>query len=162
MMHTKYLHQHWLNNPTGLIPKGTICPHCTRYNARNIACLAIVINHNQVLFIARKNPPMAGYWALPGGYLDWDETTEECALRELNEETGLNGQINRLFKVYSRPDIDEDGRQNVGIFYLVNASGAVKAGDDAAQVEWFDLDKLPAKIAFNHREVIHDYIKHAN
>lgn len=152
------LHKEWLSNPNGKVPTGTICPHCARYNARNIACLGLVVRERQVLMIQRKHPPMKTYWALPGGYLDWHETTQECAMRELREETGLDGQTAKLFDVYSDPGMDEDGRQNVGIFYLIEASGKIRPGDDAADVAWFDFDKLPDKIAFNHREVIRDYL----
>lgn len=154
------LHQEWMNNPTGKIETGTICPHCATFNARNVACLALAINQeNQVLLILRKYEPMKDYWAIPGGYLDWNETTEECAVRELNEETGLNGKITKLFNVYSQTDIDHDGRQNVAIFYLVSATGEIKPGDDAIEAKWFDIQKLPEKIAFNHRDVINEYLE---
>lgn len=151
-------HQVWLENPEGKVPRGQICPACARYNARNIACVSIALRDYQVAMILRKYPPMDGYWALPGGYLDWNETTAECAAREFTEETGMKGTNSRLFGVYSDPGIDQDGRQNVGIFYLLDASGTPEPGDDALEVAWFDLHALPEKIAFNHRQVIEDFL----
>lgn len=112
----------------------------------------------ELLLIQRGRPPFQGMWALPGGFLDMDETLEECALRELKEETGLQGIELHQFKAYSA--IDRDPRQRtIGIAFIGIADPAAKAnaGDDAADAEWFELDKLP-DLAFDHTQIVSEAI----
>jgi 8-oxo-dGTP diphosphatase len=73
-----------------------------------------------VLLIRRKNPPFQGQFALPGGFVDIGETTEAAALRELKEETGIDGSSPRLIGVYSDPTRDPRGH-TIGIAYLIQA-----------------------------------------
>lgn len=153
------LREEWKKYPTGKIGKGTICPTCARYNSRDIVCTALVIRDGKVLMVKRAGYPMIGYWGLIGGYLGWDELPEECVVRELKEETGLTGENPRLFGVYGDTNRDKNGRQNVGILYLVDVSGKEEPLDEVSEVGWFDLDDLPEKIAFDHRMMIEDYKK---
>lgn len=147
----------WLANPTGLIPKGSVCPRCARYNARNVCAQVVVIEDGQILMVKRATAPMEGFWALPGGYLDWDESLEECAARELLEETGVVGIKPKLVGVWSDPGRDEDGRQNVGVVYRLEFAGQRSAKDDeASEVEWFSVGSLPSNIAFDHRRIIEE------
>jgi ADP-ribose pyrophosphatase YjhB (NUDIX family) len=87
--------------------------------------------------IKRGQEPMKGWWAIPAGYLDWDESMEECAIRELKEETGLEGSIERLLGVYSE---------------------RFRASEEVEEIEWFGLDELPERVAFDHRKMIEDYL----
>lgn len=151
------LHEGWKKHPKGNIPRGTICPTCFRYNSRDIVCTALVVRNGKVLMVKRGGYPMIGYWGLIGGYLGWDELPQEGVVRELKEETGLKGKNPRLFGVYGGTKRDKDGRQNVGILYLVDAVGRGKALDEVKEVKWFDLTDLPEKIAFDHRRMIEDY-----
>lgn len=110
---------------------------------------------DRLLLIRRRNPPFAGHFALPGGFVDYGETTEAAARRELAEETGLRAGTLRLVGVYSAPDRDPRGH-TVGIAYLVTGvDGTLIAGDDAAEAEyradWRDLD-----LAFDHNEIVRD------
>jgi 8-oxo-dGTP diphosphatase len=136
--------------PVGKIGKGEWCECCARYNARNVTCNAVVVRDDKLLLVLRDTEPQKGSWCLPGGYLDWDETTEEAVVRELEEEAGLKGEVVKLLGV--RSDLSAgDGRQNVDLFYLVEAEGEVSGGDDeVAKVEWFSWDELPEKLAFEH------------
>lgn len=86
------------------------------------------------------------------------ETTQDCSLRELKEETGVSGRIIELIGVYDAPD--RDPRHTVCISYLVKVVGKtkIKADDDARDVKWFPLNKLPL-LAFDHREQLKDVIK---
>jgi 8-oxo-dGTP diphosphatase len=116
----------------------------------------VVVRDQKVLLIERKNPP-AG-WALPGGFIDYGETSEAAAKRELQEETGLTALSIDLLGVYSDPDRDPRFH-TLSVVYLAQVEGAVQAGDDAARAEWFAFNSLPSQIAFDHRRIISDAAK---
>lgn len=151
----------WLHYPTGAIPKSAFCPHCKRYNTRHSTVETVVIKGGQVLLINRKLPPQNDWWAMPGGYVDWDETVEEAGMRELKEETNLEPGTVKLLAVYSDTNRDKDGRQNIGHAYVItNPKGSIKIDPEEVNgYQWFDLDALPDKIAFDHRQIIEDYKK---
>jgi|SRR5689334_5772116 len=121
-----------------------------------IAADAVVFDDTGgVLLIRRKNPPFQGQFALPGGFVDIGETTEAAALRELKEETGIDGSSPRLIGVYSDPTRDPRGH-TIGIAYLIQAmSFDVRAGDDAAAAE-FVANWQREPLAFDHRTIIID------
>lgn len=108
-----------------------------------------------LLLIERGGEPYRGCWALPGGFLQMDETVEEGAARELLEETGVKDICLEQFHVFSA--VNRDPRErilSVAFLALVRKSDCrVIAGDDAARAEWFDVDKLPS-LAFDHQEII--------
>jgi 8-oxo-dGTP diphosphatase len=107
-----------------------------------------------VLLIERKHPPFEGMWALPGGFLDMDETLEEAALRELKEETGITGVELKQFHTFSKVNRDPRHRTITTVFIgYADNDIALKAGDDAAKAQWFALDKLPP-LAFDHGDVM--------
>ncbi|MBR4572591.1 MAG: NUDIX hydrolase [Prevotella sp.] len=114
----------------------------------------------RVLLIERGNEPYKGCWALPGGFLDMDETLEECAIRELEEETGLKVSIESIRQVgtYSRVNRDPRGRTiSTAFIAVVDSPLPVKGQDDAARAEWFAIDSLPP-LAFDHADIIRDGI----
>ena len=110
----------------------------------------------QVLLIQRGNPPFKGCWAFPGGFMNMDETTEQCAIRELEEETGLKVSELQQIGAYSKVDRDPRGR-TVTIAYLVRVDKpvAVIGQDDAAQAERWPLSALP-QLAFDHEDIMRD------
>lgn len=112
-----------------------------------------------ILLIERKHPPFEGTWALPGGFLEMDETLEAAALRELEEETGLSGIKLKQFHTFSKVNRDPRHRTITTVFigFIQWNSHTLRAGDDASKAEWFPLDKLPA-LAFDHDEVL-DMVK---
>ncbi len=91
--------------------------------------------------------------------MNMDETTEQCAFRELEEETGLKiGEVHQI-GAYSRVDRDPRGRTiTVAYLAVVDAPMAVKGQDDAAKAQWFPLSALP-ELAFDHEEIMRDAIK---
>jgi 8-oxo-dGTP diphosphatase len=125
---------------------------------------AVVFRKNEttteVLLIKRGHYPYEGMWALPGGFVDMEETLEEAVCRELKEETGLAGI--RLEQLHTFSDIHRDPRgRNISIIFwgiatLDNTS--VKGGDDAIDARWFAIDQLP-ELAFDHSKVIAMAIK---
>ena len=109
----------------------------------------------KLLLVRRANPPYQGMWALPGGFLEIDEDLEACALRELEEETGLQGLYLEQLYTFGRPERDPRERV-ISIAYFALApvdTVEPRAASDAAAVEWFPFNKLPA-LAFDHREII--------
>ena len=113
----------------------------------------------QVLLVKRKNPPFQGRWAIPGGFVEVDESLENAATRELHEETGVEGMhIEQLF-TFGNPGRDPRGRTvTVAYFALVPAPLAVQAGDDAAEAQWKSVYHLPA-MAFDHSEIVNYALK---
>ncbi len=107
-----------------------------------------------VLLIERKHPPFEEMWALPGGFLEMDETLETTALRELQEETGITGVELKQFHTFSKVDRDPRHRTITTVFIgFADDATSVEAGDDAAKAQWFSMDKLPP-LAFDHEYVM--------
>jgi 8-oxo-dGTP diphosphatase len=109
----------------------------------------------RVLLIRRKHDPFAGRWALPGGFIEMDETLEESARRELKEETGLRvGKLEQL-QTFGDPKRDPRGR-TISVVFMGRVDSdklKPKADDDAAEVGWHRLDRLP-ELAFDHTDVL--------
>ena len=94
--------------------------------------------------------------------MNMDETTEQCAIRELEEETGLKVNEIRQIGAYSKVDRDPRGRTiTVAYLAIVDAPVAAEGQDDAAKAEWFPLKDLP-QLAFDHADIIRDAIAHYN
>lgn len=112
-----------------------------------------------VLLIQRANPPFAGKWALPGGFVDEGETVGEAAPRELGEETGLRVGLLEMLGVYDTPGRDPRG-WTVSVVYLarIPARAPVKGGDDASEARWFSVEELP-QLAFDHAIIVADALK---
>ncbi|MBO5053158.1 MAG: NUDIX hydrolase [Muribaculaceae bacterium] len=108
-----------------------------------------------ILLIERGIEPFKGLWALPGGFMKIDETIEECAARELKEETGLQDVYLEQFHAFST--VGRDPRERiltVAFIALVQKwNFRLIAGDDAVKAQWFGLDSLPP-LAFDHAEII--------
>lgn len=112
-------------------------------------------DYPDVLLIRRLNPPFKDMWALPGGFIDMDETPEDAVVRELEEETGLTGIQLTQFHTFGAVDRDPRHR-TISIAYtgfLNDLTKRIKGGDDAAEAAWFPVDRLP-ELAFDHMDVI--------
>jgi 8-oxo-dGTP diphosphatase len=109
----------------------------------------------RVLLIRRGCDPFKHMWALPGGFLEPDEELDACAHRELKEETGLSGvELKQLFSV-GTVGRDPRGRTITVMYYgfAYYRTDKLKAGDDASDVYWFLVNKLPP-MAFDHARVV--------
>ena len=113
---------------------------------------AVIILNGKIVFIKRKNSPYRGNFALPGGFVEIGETTEEATAREVFEETGLLIEIIKLLGVYSAPLRDPRGH-TVTVCYLALGKGDPKAGSDAEDIELFEITDLP-QLAFDHNIII--------
>ena len=110
----------------------------------------------RVLLINRGNEPFKGKWALPGGFVGMDEELEDAVVRELAEETGLAGVRLEQMRTFGTVGRDPRGRMITIVFMGIATEGQdkIKAGDDAAQARWFDIEELPKDLAFDHNEVV--------
>ena len=115
---------------------------------------------DEVLLVRRGNDPFRGQWALPGGFMEMDETIEHCAARELREETGIavSESALRLVGVYSAPGRDPRGRTVTAAYAVRLDDGVATAGDDAAEVRWWPLAALPP-LAFDHARILSDSLQ---
>ncbi len=113
------------------------------------------IDHRIVL-IERKNFPPG--WAIPGGFVEIGESVEAAAVRELREETSLGVELRALLGVYSRPGRDPRGA-TVTVVYVGHGRGTPQAADDAKGIGLFSPDDPPAPLAFDHAEILADYVR---
>jgi 8-oxo-dGTP diphosphatase len=110
-----------------------------------------------IILIRRGSPPFRGSWAIPGGFVEDDETVEEAAAREAKEETGLEIRSLEILGVYSKPGRDPRGR-SITVAFAAKADGKPVAGDDASHVSVFNPRKIPSDLAFDHADILGDYL----
>lgn len=115
----------------------------------------IVENGPGIVLVRRKNEPRG--WALPGGFIDAGEGVEAAAVREIEEETGLDVHLETLLYVYSDPARDPRF-YTMTVVFVGQAEGEPVGDDDAAEARAFALDALPSPIVFDHAEIIADYV----
>ena len=119
---------------------------------------AIIMKDQSILLVQRKHEPFQGFWALPGGFVEYEETTEQAVMREVREETGLETIVHGLLGVYSDPNRDPRGHTITVAYFMTTVGGTLIAGDDAAEVRYFKGDELP-RLAFDHANIVKDAFK---
>jgi 8-oxo-dGTP diphosphatase len=133
--------------------------NCYEFPRPAVTADIVIVTHDpepQVLLIQRKEDPFAGYWALPGGFLNQEESLAAAASRELLEETGVSGVELEQLGAFADPGRDPRG-WTVTVAFLARVDRSAvkpKAGDDAAAVKWHPLDKPPKKLAFDHDKIL--------
>ncbi len=134
-------------------------PYTYKYPRPAVTADCVVITSEEeprVLLIERGEEPFKGCWAIPGGFLNMDETTEQCAIRELEEETGLKIDQANQIGAYCKVDRDPRGRTiSVAYLAIVERPLEVSGQDDAATANWFPVNALPP-LAFDHDEIMAD------
>jgi ADP-ribose pyrophosphatase YjhB (NUDIX family) len=132
------------------------CPACgfVHFLDPKVAVIGLVTWHGHVLLIRRGVEPMAGWWALPGGYMDAGEMPESALVRELQEEVGLTVQVRRLLAIYPMVGRETNSGGIVLAYHAVvdSADGAAPpilcCDDDATEAAWLRADQLPDELAF--------------
>ncbi|WP_373504905.1 NUDIX domain-containing protein [Aestuariivirga sp.] len=134
-------------------------PYCYDYPRPAVTtdiCLFTVIDDElRILLIKRGNEPFKGSWALPGGFLSETETLDQCAARELKEETGVGIAHLEPFATFSDPNRDPRARVVTAAYFALTPAGDhdLHSGSDADDARWHPVRRLP-KLAFDHRDII--------
>lgn len=111
----------------------------------------------EVLLIKRKKEPYKDFWALPGGFLEIEETPIEGAKRELLEETSLKIDVLKEVGTFGEIDRDPRGRTITIVFYtfVTEDHQMVRASTDADEIKWFSIKEIP-EMAFDHIEIFNE------
>ena len=110
----------------------------------------------RVLLIRRRNWPFRGCWAIPGGFVNMDESLDAAARRELEEETGLRDVYLEQLYTFGEPNRDPRTRVISVAYYalLPGHNSVAHAGDDAREARWFPVAVLPPNLAFDHSQIL--------
>ena len=137
------------------------CPACGFIAYRNPApaCGVLLLQAGRILLARRAHEPRREAWGIPAGFMEYGEHPERTAVREALEETGLRIRLRGLFGVYAGRD-DPRTRAVLILYHAVIVGGRLEAGDDASELGWFPLDRLPRPLAFRaHREALRDLMR---
>lgn len=110
--------------------------------------------HRPIILIERKNEPLG--WAIPGGFVDYGETVETAAVREAQEEIGLQVELIEQFHVYSDPNRDPR-KHTLSVVFIATATGEPEAADDAKSLGVFQAWDVPPNLCFDHDKILRDY-----
>lgn len=133
---------------------------------RHVTVGAILLDKTQkkILMVKRAsfltNPGKLG---LPGGFLDRNETTSSCIVREIREETGYEAELDVLFRVNDNPQRAQEDRQNVDFVFIAHIGEKVQEKDkETAELVWIDLNKIPLQneFAFDHYETVQLFLEY--
>ena len=129
------------------------------------ATAIIIFPQDKILLIKRRTLPFTGYWALPGGRVDPGETVEQTIAREVKEETGLNVEVVRKIGEYHEQG-SQDGEEydyHPACFLVKILSGKIKKQkSEIEDIKLFSLDRVPATLAFEHAQMIKDFVAGKN
>lgn len=153
--------------PTELVPRGGRSrPRCTAcgwtYFAKNALGAAVAVlsdDRRSILLVQRAHQPLAGWWMLPAGFVEYGEYAADTAVREAEEETGLQVELTGLRGLYFGTDDPRDVA-HLAVYDARVIGGTPTAGDDAAALGFFPANALPTEIAFEgQRRAIRDWQK---
>jgi len=124
---------------------------------RHTVVHCLCIKEGKILLVKRAPSILeGGKWGFPGGFLDQGEKISECAVRELMEETGYTGEVDKLFRINSGERRNDNGRNNVVFEMIVNTGNKTGEPDwEQTEVGWHKLEDLnPEEMAFDHGDTI--------
>jgi ADP-ribose pyrophosphatase YjhB (NUDIX family)/predicted RNA-binding Zn-ribbon protein involved in translation (DUF1610 family) len=138
-----------------------VCPVCkfVFYHNPVPAAGVVIEKDNRILLVKRKYEPYKGDWSFPAGFMEYDESPEQCAIREIKEELNVDVELDGLFGVYS--GMDDPRTHAVLIMYWAKIKkGELKPGDDAEEIGFFAKEEVPQNIAFlAHRQILKEYFE---
>jgi 8-oxo-dGTP diphosphatase len=126
-----------------------------------ILCVdGIVISDNKILMIKRKKDPFAGTYTLPGGNVDFGETTRDAIVREIKEETGIETKVIATLGMYDDPKRDPRGHYVSMVYICAMAGGKEQIKpDEVEEIKWVPIDDLGKyTIGFDHLKMIKSYL----
>jgi 8-oxo-dGTP diphosphatase len=132
-----------------------------RYGGKTATAI-IPYPEEKILLIKRDTLPFKGYWALPGGRMEPNESVEQTCIRETKEETGLNVEIVRKIGDYHEQGVKDDVEYNYypTCFVVKVVGGEIRKQDSEIQeIQLFSLNSLPSPLAFEHDQMLRDYVK---
>ena len=138
-----------------------VCGSCQTIHYVNpkIVTGTLPVWEDQVLLCKRAIEPRYGLWTLPAGFMEYDESPEQCAVRESKEELGVDVELDGLFGVYSGKD-DPRTHAVLVMYWAKITGGQLKPGDDASEIELFAKNEVPTNIAFlAHRQIIKEFFE---
>jgi len=120
----------------------------------------IIEKEDKIVLIKRGAEPFKDMLAIPGGYVEWGETVEHASIREAKEETSLDVELTDLLGVYSDPERNPEKKSIAIVFIGKPIGGNLKAGDDATDAFWFNINEIESKeFAFDHKKILTDYLR---
>ena len=126
------------------------------WDVPRLAVDAVLLHRQKLVLVRRGKEPFKGWYALPGGFLEFGERMEDAVEREVQEETGLDAEVERLLGVYGDPGRDPRGHTISVAYVLRSLGGAPKAGTDAAATKLVAVSRVPP-LAFDHSRILADY-----
>jgi ADP-ribose pyrophosphatase YjhB (NUDIX family) len=136
-----------------------VCPVCkfVFYHNPVPAAGVVIEKDNKILLVKRKYEPYKGDWSCPAGFMEYDESPEQCAIREIKEELNVDVELDGLFGVYS--GMDDPRTHAILIMYWAKIKGGeLKPGDDAEEIRFFAKEEVPQNIAFlAHRQILKEF-----
>lgn len=133
-----------------------VCPACgyIHFTDPKVGVGVLVLHEGQVLLVRRAVRPEIGKWSIPAGFLDQGEDPQVTAVREAQEETGLQVTIDHLLDVYYTPPSGSGGASVFILYRATLAGGHLQPGDDADEAGFFRLDNLPELAFASTRDAI--------
>ena len=134
------------------------CPECpfVRYENPLPVVVAVAVKDGRFLLIKRGIAPKKGFWGPPSGFIESGETPEEACLRELEEEAGVSGEIQRLIRVARREDTELYGDMLVASYLVKVTGGEPVAGDEVDDVRYYEASELPEYLTSSLRDVVEE------
>lgn len=120
---------------------------------REVAVDAVIVENGNVLLVLRDHDPFRGFWVLPGGHVEENETVEQAVIREVKEEVGLDVEVISLIGVFSDPSRDPRGLVSVA-FLTRPVGGQLRLNRESKDAKWFPIDALPENIGFDHKLIL--------
>ena len=131
-----------------------------KYSGRTATAI-ITSPRDEILLIKRRTVPFRDYWALPGGRVDPGETVEQTIVREVKEETGLDVAIVSKIGDYREQGVQDGVEYDYypACFLVKTVGGEIKKQEsEIADIKFFSLSDMPKVMAFEHTQMIKDYI----